>query len=198
MDLAQQFAGGDGKDHAASQHGLDDMRIAGSELVSKILYIINPAGRGGAGSKAWEKFRALWPDEIEAEHAIVTKKLGHALEIATSADGYDVLAAVGGDGTVGEIMSGIMDCEGPKPALAIVPAGTGNDIARNVGIGSVEDSVRVLRECRPRGFDLIRIDCQNDGQPEHRHAFLHGIVGFSSIPMVKPWMKRLLGPTGAY
>lgn len=166
--------------------------------MSNTLYIINPAGHGGAGKKAWKKFRTLWPDEIDPEHAIVTERPGHALEIATSAAGYDILAAVGGDGTVGEVMSGIMDSEGPKPRLAIVPAGTGNDIARNVGIGSVEDSVRVLREGQPRGFDLIRIDCQNDGQPEHRHAFLHGIVGFSSIPMVKPWMKRLLGPTGAY
>ena len=143
--------------------------------MSKTLYIINPAGHGGAGMEAWEQFRALWPGEIEAEDVITTERPGHALEIATSASGYDALVAVGGDGTVGEVISGIMDSRGPKAKLAIVPAGTGNDIARNVGIGSVADAVRALRETRSGGFDLVRVECQVDGQPGRRYAFLQAL-----------------------
>ena len=166
--------------------------------MSNILYIINPAGHGGAGTKAWAAFKALWPDEIDAGNAIVTDGPGHAQEIAASVEGYDTFAAVGGDGTVGEVMSGIMDRQGPQPTLAIIPAGTGNDIARNVGIPSVEGAVRTLREGCTRRFDLIRVDCQTDGQSAHKYSFLTCCVGFSSIPMVKPWMKRFLGPKGAY
>ena len=166
--------------------------------MSTTLYLINPTGHGGAGIRAWEAFKALWSDPVVPKDAIVTERPGHAREIAVSAEGYDVFAAVGGDGTVGEVMSGILDRKGFKPDLAIIPAGTGNDIARNVGIGSMEDAVRSLRNGRSRGFDLIRIDFEVDGQPIHKYAFLHVCVGFSPIPMVKSWMKRLLGPKGAY
>jgi diacylglycerol kinase (ATP) len=166
--------------------------------MSTTLYLINPTGHGGAGIRTWEAFKTLWSEPVDPKDAIVTERPGHAREIAVSAEGYDVFAAVGGDGTVGEVMSGILDRKGFKPDLAIIPAGTGNDIARNVGIGSIGDAVRSLCDGRPRGFDLIRIDSEVDGQPIHKHAFLHVCVGFSPIPMVKRWMKRLLGPKGAY
>lgn len=166
--------------------------------MSNILYIINPAGQGGMGPKAWEKFKTLWPQQIDSEQVIVTERLGHAREIAASSEGYDILTAVGGDGTAGEIMSGIMEHQEPRPCLAIIPGGTGNDIARNAGIRSVEDGVRALRGGQTRAFDLIRVDYRVDDKMEHGYAFLQAIAGFSAIPMVKPWMKRLLGPTGAY
>jgi len=105
---------------------------------------------------------------------------------------------VGGDGTVGEVISGIMEQQELKPKLAVIPCGTGNDVAQNAGIFSVADAATALREGQSRAFDLIRVDGQVDGREEHRHAFLFGNAGFSSIPMMKPWMKRLLGATGAY
>jgi diacylglycerol kinase (ATP) len=166
--------------------------------MSSVLYIINPAGHGGAGTKAWEEFKTSWSDPIDPRHVIVTQRPGHARKIAASTEGYDILAAVGGDGTVGEILSGIMAHQKPQPKLAVIPGGTGNDIARNIGICSIADGAAALHDGHPRAFDLVRIDYQIDGQREHRHAFLYGCVGFSSIPMVKHWMKRLLGPKGAY
>jgi diacylglycerol kinase (ATP) len=91
-----------------------------------------------------------------------------------------------------------MDHRGPRPRLAIIPGGTGNDIARTIGIRSIEDGVSALRNGWARAIDLMRVDCQVDGRPAHRHALLFGAVGFSSYPMVRPWMKRLLGPKWAY
>jgi diacylglycerol kinase (ATP) len=164
----------------------------------KILYVINPAGRGGAGVKVWERVQATWSDPIPSEDVHVTKRQGHAREIAAAAEGYDILAAIGGDGTVGEVMTGIMSQQEPRPKLAILPAGTGNDIARNLGILSFEDAVDALRGDHSRSVDLIRIDCQVDGSAAHRYAFLTANAGFSANTMVRPWMKRILGPTGAY
>jgi YegS/Rv2252/BmrU family lipid kinase len=163
-----------------------------------VLYIVNPAGHGGAGITAWKQFQTLWPDPIDPEDVIVTERAGQAREIAAVRDDHEVLAAVGGDGTANEIMSGIMEHQEPRPKLAIVPGGTGNDIAREVGIRTVDDAVIALRDGHDRAFDIVRVDYQAAGQHKQRHAFLHGIAGFSSIPMVKPWMKRLLGPKGAY
>ncbi len=168
--------------------------------MAKILYVINRAALGGKGARSWERFRALWPDQVAEEDILETDRPGHAREIALTCTGYEIIAAVGGDGTASEILSGIMDREGPQPALAVVPAGTGNDIAHNVGIFSIKDAVKVLHEGHTRSLDLIRIDCQLNGQPSYRYAFLSCWVGFAvvSAKLLKPWMKRLLGATGAY
>jgi diacylglycerol kinase (ATP) len=166
--------------------------------MSKTLYIINPAGSGGAGVKAWERLQLEWSTQINSEDVRFTERQGHAREIAASSEGYEILVAIGGDGTAGEILSGIMDNKVPRPKLSIIPAGTGNDIARNVGIFSFEDGIAALRGGHVKYYDLIRIDCHVDNRLVHRYAFLHGNVGFSSIPMVRPWMKRILGPKAAY
>lgn len=163
-----------------------------------VLYIVNPAGQGGVGVKTWEAFQASWPEPIASEQVVFTERPGHAREIAASTRGHATYAAVGGDGTVGEIMSGIVDRPEPRPRLAIVPAGTGNDMARNLGITSLQDAVAALRQGHERAVDLVRVESQVDGRRAHHCAFLFCAVGFSSIPMMKPWMKRLLGPRGAY
>lgn len=166
--------------------------------MSKTLYIINPAGHGSAGIKAWERFKSIYPDEIPAEDVLFTQHPGHAREIALSADRRETIAVVGGDGTVGEVMTAIMTREASDIGLAIVPAGTGNDIARNVGIRSVEDAVATLRNGKPKAFDIMRVETQIESRPAVNYAFLCGAVGFSSIPRIRPWMKRHLGPKGAY
>ncbi len=166
--------------------------------MNKILYIINPAGHGGKATRAWEKFKILWPDKISSENTIITENPGHAREIAAASKDYDIFAAVGGDGTVGEIMSGIMDRQDQQLKIAVIPAGTGNDIGRNLGIYSIEDAVGALRGGQCRVVDLIRVDCRVSGRPAHKYAFLFGSAGFSPTPMIRPWMKNLLGPKGAY
>jgi diacylglycerol kinase (ATP) len=166
--------------------------------MSKILYVINPAGHGGAGLKVWERFKPQWPDQIDPDDVRFTERQGHAREIATAAEGYDILAAVGGDGTVGELLTGVMAHTEPRPKLAIIPAGTGNDIARNLGSFPFEAAVGALRGDHVRSVDLIRIECQVEGGTAHRYAFLTANVGFSANTTIRPWMKRILGPAGAY
>jgi diacylglycerol kinase (ATP) len=162
------------------------------------LYIINPAGRGNSGLKTWKRFRELWPGDIDPGDILVTEYAGHAREVASTIEGYDVLVAVGGDGTVGEIMSGILDRPEGRPLMAVIPGGTGNDIARNAGIISIEDGVKALQEGRISEFDLIRVDYTVEGRTARRYAFLLASAGFSGNVSMRPWMKRLLGATGAY
>lgn len=172
--------------------------ILSDTSMRNVLYIINPAGHGGAGLKAWEAFQALWPDAIDQKDIRITDRSGHAREIACAAEGYEILAAVGGDGTVGEVISAVMDRKRSKPCVAIIPAGTGNDIARNAGIKSMEGAVAALCIGKPKAYDIMRVKTQIDRRPAINYAFLSGAVGFSSIPRIRPWMKRLLGPKGAY
>ena len=164
----------------------------------RVLYLVNPAGHGGAGLATWERFAAAWGEPIADDDVRVTEGPGHAREIASGATGYDVVAAVGGDGTVGEVVSGVLDRGGPGCHVAIVPGGTGNDIARNLGMGTLEAAVAALREGTSRAVDVVRVECRADGEHQRRFAFLYGSAGFTSLPLVQPWMKRWLGPAVAY
>lgn len=166
--------------------------------MDRVLYIINPAANGGAGLRAWKAFLSCSQHPIDPAQVVYSERPGHAHELAAASEGYGTIAAAGGDGTVSEVICGIMDQTEPRPKLAVIPCGTGNDIARNAGVLTVADAAAALRDGLSRSFDLIRVDRQVDGRMEHRHAFLFANVGFSSIPMMKPWMKRLIGATGAY
>ena len=59
----------------------------------------------------------------------LTEHEGHALQIAREAlqEGYDVIAAAGGDGTVHEVVNGMLQDQRPSAKLGIIPLGTGND-----------------------------------------------------------------------
>ena len=162
------------------------------------LFIVNPGASGGQGEIAWNRFCEKWPDVIDPVDVRVTDGPGHASEIAASADGYEILTAVGGDGSVNEIFNGVMTRDGPHPCLAIIPAGTGNDIARNVGLYPFDAAVNALKTGIEQSFDLIRIDGLDPGSEFTRYAFLCSGVGFSGSVSIRPWTKRILGPTLAY
>lgn len=61
--------------------------------------------------------------------------------------GYDNLVCVGGDGTVNEVVNGVLsgDSAGPMPRIGMIPSGTGSDLARTVGIPHrIEEACRRL------------------------------------------------------
>jgi len=150
--------------------------------------------------RLWEEFCSLWPDKIDKKDIYFTKYPGHAKEIAASLKDCEIIAVAGGDGAVSNALTGIMQRAIPHPKLAIIPVGTGNDIARTIGICSIDDAVKTLRRADHRSFDLIRIECERDGAHVGKYAFLYCNIGFSTVchRMLKPWIKRLFGAQGAY
>ncbi|HER27683.1 MAG TPA: diacylglycerol kinase family lipid kinase [Rhodospirillales bacterium] len=169
--------------------------------MDKVLYIVNPASNGGAGMKVWQRFNRQLPTPVPAQDVLFTDGPDHGSQLASAARGYDLIVAVGGDGTVGEVISGILanQSDDPAPALAVLPTGTGNDIARQVGAYPLQKAITVLQNKRPKFYDLIAVDCQGDDGPKRRYAFVYGTAGFSAVVKFSPWMKRYLGTTiGTY
>lgn len=161
--------------------------------MEKMLYVINPAGNGGAGLQAWGQFKKLWNEPLDLKDIIFTERPAHAIDIASNAEGYTTIVSVGGDGTVNEVIQGILQNKS-TPALALIPAGTGNDVGRNVGIRSVEDAVNALQKYHTKKYDVIQVVYGT----ETKYSFLCTNFGFSANHRITPWMKRLLGPTTAY
>ena len=129
--------------------------------MSKVLAIINPiSGTGSKKSIPDLLARAYAP----LEHELLltyTKAAGHAEELARRAaeEGYDHVIAVGGDGTVNEVARGLV---GSRTALAIVPKGSGNGLARALGLSMSTD--RVIKQLAS-GRRITIDSCQMNGQP---------------------------------
>jgi len=124
------------------------------EMFGKVTIIANPvAGRRRAGSVLGLAASALasCARQLEVSH---TEGPGHATELARErGPGSDLVVAVGGDGTVSEVLAGLVGLPTPPP-LAIVPTGSGNDFAAALGIPSrVQDAVRQLLDGAPSRLD---------------------------------------------
>lgn len=104
--------------------------------------------------------------EVDLE-VVHTRRRGHAADLARKAasEGVGVLVALGGDGTVNEVVNGLL-ADGPGehvPALAVVPGGSTNVFARAVGlprdpIEATGVMLEALREKRTRSVGLGRAD----------------------------------------
>jgi diacylglycerol kinase (ATP) len=99
--------------------------------VSETLAIINPAAGRRAATRVWPRILSRVGGAREWECA-VSQHPGQVRELAAAGAGhYRRVIAVGGDGTASEIANGLVDS---STSMAIIPLGTGNDLARNLGI----------------------------------------------------------------
>ena len=104
-------------------------------MPSKIKLILNPTANHGRSIREAADLRALTANHNASWSG--TEYPGHATELARLAgeQGCDLVVAVGGDGTVHEVVNGLMQVpEATRPALGIVPLGSGNDFAHILGL----------------------------------------------------------------
>ncbi len=150
----------------------------------EILLIINPeASKGKGRKKAQIVCSCLEKDNISYTIAYTNGK-GHAEKLAKNGanNGFKTIVAVGGDGTVNEVINGIMRSDNrSKVKMGIIPIGRGNDFAWVCGITSnIKKSVnRVIKgEAKPTDVGF----CYGPDKPSGMY-FLNG-AGFGFEPMV--------------
>src|SRR5206468_3805838 len=171
--------------------------IARDLMKRRILLIANLSAAAGGATRRWDKLLlCLTSHGVQVEH-VITERSGHAISLAREASrSYDVIAAVGGDGTVNEVASGILLAGETKTDLAVIPLGTGNDAAQLLGIRSLEDAVNALASGTTRTMDAIEVRCLDAGKEHTRYALLYAAVGFAGalLKRTTPTVKRLFGP----
>ena len=90
-------------------------------------FVINPAAGGGKGARVWAEIKErLAARRVEFEWS-VTRRPGDAEEIAARIPEGVIAVAVGGDGTLSQMLAGLP----PGRTLGVIPAGRGNDFARS-------------------------------------------------------------------
>ena len=114
----------------------------------RLKLILNPQADHGHAAETGSRLRNVVEEQIRRREQsgqsydlswVSTEGPRHAIELAREAaqQGFDTVVAVGGDGTVHEVVNGLMQMEQEKrPRLGVIPIGSGNDFAHNVGLPS--------------------------------------------------------------
>jgi YegS/Rv2252/BmrU family lipid kinase len=151
--------------------------------LSKIAFIVNPHAGNGSTGLNWPVIKALARDRLGPFEAYMTGGIGEAVMLAKNAvsEKVGLLVCVGGDGTLNEVVNGIMMHEASVRsdlALGFIPNGTGCDFIRTVSIPQdLEQAVDLIAAGTVRTIDLGVLFFRDDDGHERRRYF-HNITSF--------------------
>jgi YegS/Rv2252/BmrU family lipid kinase len=168
--------------------------------------IVNPRAANGATGRHFDDISSAVRSAVGEHRHAFTERPMHASDLARRAlrEGADLVIAVGGDGTINEVVNGFFEepahGEPPRPvrqgaALGILPRGTGGDLRRTIGLD------RDLRACAPRlsgearPIDVGRIDFVDpQGRPSARYFVNVAEAGVGSdVVRIANSSSKLLG-----
>jgi len=112
----------------------------------------------------------------------------------------DLLVAAGGDGTVNEVINGLQTASGPPPSLALLPLGTANVLAAEIGLDPAPQTIAAtIAGGVAAPTSLGSADCQIDGETHERVFVMMAGAGFDAhvVEAVNLAVKRAIGK-GAY
>jgi YegS/Rv2252/BmrU family lipid kinase len=173
--------------------------------LDETLFIINPTSGRGSAQQAWaEARRELLALGLKlAEHR--TQAPGEAIEVtrAALAGGLRRVVAVGGDGTLNEVVNGYLDPAGlpidPFAAVGLIPSGTGSDFSRSIGLDSFRDAIAAIARPDTWPIDAVKVDFRaSDGPLGSRFCINIASFGLGAetVALVNRWRDRLPGWVG--
>jgi diacylglycerol kinase (ATP) len=144
----------------------------------KVKVILNPYANRWRAQARLDAIRAAFATVQISPDIAVTERQRHGTELALAAvaDSYDVVVAAGGDGTVGEVVNGmILAGVGPTIPLGVLPIGTANDFGDLVGLPrALEAGAQIIAAGHTRQIDAGQI--KMNGQ-------VHYFVNNSAVAM---------------
>ena len=150
---------------------------------TKIAFIVNPHAAAGSAGKSWPQIAALARDRLGAFQVFFTAGPGDATRLTREAlsQGVETIVCVGGDGTLNEVVNGLMGEDGPiRPDVAVgfIPRSTGCDLIKTVSIDrKLDRAMDIIRDAHTRILDLGRIHYQ-DHRNNPSYRYFHNIASF--------------------
>ena len=159
----------------------------------RVAFIFNPTANGGRAQRWLEPLQRFAQAFVQEGTWWLTQKPGHARTLARQAalGGFHRVVAFGGDGTVHEVVNGLMEApEERRPVLGIVPIGAGNDFAYAVGFSP--DPQAALRRSlvgQPQRVDLgyVRDDVGREAYWDNTLG-----IGFDAVVNLRSRKLRFL------
>ncbi len=156
----------------------------------KIRCIVNPWAGKGRTRQVWNGLEKTLVNSFPQLDVVFTQERGHATVLAKEAttSGYNLVVAVGGDGTIHEVTNGLA---GSETALAVIPAGTGNDLVRSLLIPNDPlEAAALISQGK-----IIKIDL---GLVNDKYFINMAGLGFDAAVAQRINAKKLYGGTIAY
>lgn len=154
--------------------------------MTRVTAIYNPVAGGGRAGREWPSAEAALRRHFSDLTVRATRGPGDAVALAGEAarDGTDIVVVLGGDGTISEVVDGLLKAAqdgGKLPRLGIVPDGTGSDLARTLRLtGDVDAQVERIKLASWRRIDAGRLSfVAHDGTPAIRHFINIASLGVS-------------------
>lgn len=119
--------------------------------------IYNPSAGRGRSTEKWRQIQELLRHDAVFRP---TERIWHGAELAQQAieEGFTTIIAAGGDGTVHEVMNGVVMHQRPDTTFSVFPLGSGNDYARMIGMPSDPTAmVQRLRNSEPWPVDVGQV-----------------------------------------
>jgi YegS/Rv2252/BmrU family lipid kinase len=161
--------------------GLYGRKGAALDPEHKICIIVNPTAGHGKAQAILPQVEALLKDCNIEYDIILTQGPGHAVSLAAELAGsdYRALVAMGGDGTLGEVVNGVLTAEHKRVIpIGAIPAGTGNDfITGNRLFSNLSEAIQALARPKLRQFDVMLVQ---DADGPSRYAVNSVGVGFDA------------------
>lgn len=154
----------------------------------RTLVVANPRSAGGALGRDFERLAADFEPHLGAFEHRFTEAPRDATRIVREAlgQGFERIIALGGDGTVSEVVDGFFADEqpiAPNAVLAVLPFGTGGDFRRTIGAPKkVQATAMALAHGEIRSIDIGRLHfIDHDGRPALRHFANIASFGISGL-----------------
>ena len=123
--------------------------------------ILNPYSNRWKAKERWPQVEKLLAEQRISYSLSVSEGPGHMEKIAKNAvqEGFTAIIAAGGDGTIGEVINGMMAADFPKSAVSfgVIPLGTANDLVFNLGLpADLPKAVEVIAGGHVRLLDVCQ------------------------------------------
>jgi diacylglycerol kinase family enzyme len=152
-------------------------------LMRSVFFIVNPHAGGGSVGRRWARIQKQVRHILGPFRFGLTSGPGDATRLARQAilEGAELVVCVGGDGTLNEVVTGMMDGPGPlRPGalLGLISLGTGRDFIRSSQIPRrPEEALEVILAGRSAPLDLGRISYVNH-QGQQTSRYFHNVASF--------------------